>query len=111
MQTPRKGSLVIISESNYKEPDINSQLVKVIARSHYWNNLLCSGIAKNCNDIKIMENLKDQSYITEVVNLRFLTPTITEAILNGTQPWDLTTQKLFSVKTFDWQKQKKILNF
>ncbi|MFA6989420.1 MAG: hypothetical protein WC197_05060 [Candidatus Gastranaerophilaceae bacterium] len=108
---PRKGSVVIISESNKQEININPQLVKAIARSHYWNKLLLSGQAKNCVDIKRMENFKDASYITEVVNLRFLAPDIIERILNGRQPRDLTIQKLFNVKTLDWQEQQQLLNF
>ena len=109
VQTPRKASVVIISESNQHKVNVNPQLVKAIGRSYYWSNLLCSGIANNCNDIKEMENLKDSSYITEIVNLRFLAPDIIERILNGTQPIDLTVQKLFKIKTLDWNEQRKLI--
>ena len=46
----------------------------------------------------------------EVMDLRFLSPKIIEAILNGTQPKDISLQKLFNIKTLNWQEQEKILN-
>jgi len=110
MQTPRKGSVVIISESNQKEPNINSQLVKAITRSHYWNNLLYSGKAKNIPDIQKLENFNDGSYISEILKLKFLAPDITESILNGNQPIDLNIKKLRRIKTLDWEEQRKFIN-
>jgi site-specific DNA recombinase len=109
MQTPRKGSVIIISESSRREPDVNSQLVKAIARSHYWNELLCSEKVSNCKEIKDMEKLKDYSYITEIVNLKFLAPDIVESILDGKQPLGLTMQKLLNIKTLNWQEQRKLV--
>jgi len=53
--------------------------------------------------------LNDNSYIKQVLNLKFLAPEITEAILNGTQARDLTMAKLFNLKTLDWQEQKNVL--
>jgi len=49
--------------------------------------------------------------IKEVLRLKFLAPDIVETILNGTQPKDLTADKLRKIKTLDWQEQKKQLNF
>lgn len=110
VQTPRKGSLVIISESSHKEPNINPQLIKAIARSHYWNNLLYSGKAKSIPDIQKLENFNDGSYIAEILKLKFLAPDITESILNGTQPIDLNIKKLRRIKTLDWEEQRKFIN-
>ena len=109
-QTARNGSILIISNSKRHEPNINNQLVKAITKSYYWNNLLLSGEAKNSIDIQKTENLNDSTYIKDILRLRFLAPEIIEKILNGRQPLDWSVQKLFGIKTFDWNEQRKILN-
>lgn len=101
-------TLIIPTSSNIA-PMPNQHLITVIVKSHYWNELLLSGESKTSNDIQKLEGLNGNSYIKQVLNLRFLAPEITEAILNGTQPRDLTMAKLFNLKTLDWQEQKKIL--
>lgn len=102
------NTLIIPTGSNII-PMPNQHLIKVIVKSHYWNELLLTGEAKNSYDIQKLEGLNDNSYLKQVLGLRFLAPEITEAILNGTQPRDLTMAKLFSLKTIDWQEQKAIL--
>ena len=87
----------------------NQHLIKVIVKSHYWNELLLTGEAKTSSDIQKLEGLNDNSYLKQVLALRFLAPEITEVILNGTQARDLTMAKLFNLKTLDWQEQKMIL--
>lgn len=102
------NTLIIPTGSNIV-PMPNQHLIKVIVKSHYWNELLLTGEAKNSYDIQRLEGLNDNSYLKQVLGLRFLAPEITEAILHGTQPRDLTMAKLFSLKTIDWQEQKMIL--
>lgn len=47
-----------------------------------------------------------------VMQLAFLAPSIVEAIVDGTQPPDLTTQKLVWTQLDpDWQKQRQQLGF
>jgi len=101
--------LVIDSVQN-PSSKINPFLVKVIAKSYYWNKLLDEGKAKSSKDIQLLEGLTDSSYIRDVLRLRFLSPRITEAILEGQQPADLTVQKLLKVKTLDWEEQDKLIN-
>jgi DNA invertase Pin-like site-specific DNA recombinase len=102
------STLIITTGSNIV-PMPNQHLIKVIVKAHYWNELLLTGEAKTSQDIQRLEGLNDNSYLKQVLGLRFLAPEITEAILNGTQPRDLTMQKLFNLKTLDWQEQKKFL--
>ena len=104
--TSQSGALVIDSVQR-QAPNINPFLVKVIAKSYYWNKLLDEGKAKSSKDIQILEGLTDSSYIRDVLRLRFLSPRIVEAILEGRQPADLTIQKLLKVKTLDWAEQEK----
>lgn len=107
--TARNGSVLILSESAEQEVQIDPQLVKAIVKSHHWNKQILSGELKNSIEIKEKENLKSKTYVNSVIDLRFLAPEIIEQILNGTQPKDLTVQKLFNIKTLDWAEQKKLL--
>jgi len=43
--------------------------------------------------------------------LNILSPRIVEKLLAGTQPEDLTVEKLCNIKTLDWQEQRELLNF
>lgn len=107
----KKGSILIISDSKREESHPNPQLIKAITKSYYWNNLFLSGEVKTSMDIQKLENLKDNSYIKDILRLRFLAPCIVETILKGTQSVDLSIQKLFSIRTLDWQEQKELLGF
>ena len=105
--TSQSGALIINSFQSHTSK-INPFLVKVIAKSYYWNKLLDEGKAKSSKDIQILEGLTDSSYIRDVLRLKFLSPRITESILEGRQPTDLTVQNIFKIKTLDWAKQEKL---
>jgi site-specific DNA recombinase len=109
--TANNGSILIISDSKRQESNINPLLIKAIAKSFSWNKLLLSGEVKSSTDIQKRENLKTNTYVKYILRLRFLAPDIVESILNGTQPKDMTIEKLFKVNTLDWAEQRKVLNF
>ncbi len=108
MVTTSRGGALVINGTESKS-NVNPFLVKLITKSYYWNKLIDEGIAKNSKDIQKMENLTDNSYILSVLKLRFLSPRITEAILEGRQPIELTVQKLLKVQSPDWKEQEKFL--
>lgn len=109
--TANKGSVLIISDSKRSEVNVNSQLIKVITRSYYWNDLLLTGEAQNSIDIQKMEKLGSKTYINNILELRFLAADIVDKILNGTQSRDLTVAKLFKIRTLDWEEQRRLLQF
>jgi hypothetical protein len=110
-QTSRNGSILIISESKKTEQNLNPQLINALAKSYYWQNLLLSEKVKSNTAIQKLENFNSLTYIRNILNLRFLSPHIVEAILTGTQPKDLSVCKLFEIKTLNWQEQMNLLNF
>ncbi|MEW5821983.1 MAG: hypothetical protein AB1782_17445 [Cyanobacteriota bacterium] len=107
--TAKNGSVLIISDSENQEANINPQLLKVVAKSYYWNNLLMLGEVKSTTDILKTEKEFGKTYVNYILDLRFIAPDIIEAILNGTQPRDLTIHKLLQLKTLDWQEQRNLL--
>jgi len=54
-----------------------------------------------------------RSYFTRLVRLSYLAPDITQAILDGRQPTDLTTDKLVTHSRLPlaWHAQRTLLGF
>lgn len=61
--------------------------------AHRWFNDLVSGKVRNMGEIATREG-KDKSYVSRVMNLAFLAPDITESIIKGQQPADISAEKL-----------------
>lgn len=104
--TSNNGSVLILTDSDTQQPEINPLLVKAVAKSYLWNKQILSGEVKNGAEIQIREGYKTYNYVKNILNLRFLAPNIVESILNGTQSRNLTIKDLFKIKTLDWNKQK-----
>jgi len=53
------------------------------------------------------------SYFTRLIRLSYLAPDITQAILDGSQPRDLTADKLLAHSRLPlaWHKQRTLLGF
>lgn len=100
------GSKVIIGSTAAGR---NAQLVKAIVRSFLWNEQLISGEKRTIREIADQEKISSPTYVSKVIHLRFLAPDIIESIIEGTQPVDWTVEKLFAIKTSDWQSQRQIL--
>jgi site-specific DNA recombinase len=84
-------------------------LLKAVARGYRWFDALKAG--KLVPDIAKEEGIQI-GYVRRILQLAFLAPSIVEAIINGTQPADLTTQKLVWTRLDpDWQKQRQQLGF
>lgn len=107
--TANNGSVLILTDSDTQQPEINSILVKAIAKSYLWNKQILSGEVKNSVEIKKKEGHKDPRYIINIIHLRFLAPDIVESILNGTQCRDLSLKQLFNIQSLDWQEQHRFL--
>jgi hypothetical protein len=72
-------------------PDAN--LVKALARAHKWLGQIVRGEANGIGDVARAEGLC-RTYVTRVVDLAFLAPEITKAILEGRQLTELTAKHL-----------------
>jgi hypothetical protein len=72
---------------------VDSTLVTVVARAFDWFERLATGEAKSINDIAEADGF-DAGYVSHVLPLAFMAPTEIEDILAGTQPADLTADRL-----------------
>ena len=96
LQPSRTGNILIINANEKVATTPNPFLVRAIVKSHYWNKLLLEGVVKNVADILKIEGLNDKSHVRDILRLKFIPPVLTEQILSGTQPADLTVKKLFA---------------
>ena len=92
------------------KPD--ARLVKLLIRARQFNATL-----RDSDGVPFAALAKRQgvspSYFTRLVRLSYLAPDITEAILDGRQPRDLTADKLLahSRLPLTWHKQRTVLGF
>ena len=90
----------------------DARLIKLLLKARRFNATLVhsdgvpfAALAKN-------EGVSP-SYFTRVVRLSYLAPDITQAILDGRQPRDLTADKLLahSRLPLTWHEQRTVLGF
>ncbi len=106
MKMRRRGveSKIILLANNAAAPD--EKLIKLIADTHHWINLLSSGKANSVRDIAKQVGV-DENDVSRFLPLAFLAPHIVETILAGKQPPELTVGKLKRLKSLpvSWEEQ------
>ncbi len=94
-QPSKSGNILILNAKENDTPDPNPYLVNALVKSYYYHRQIQSG--RTIEDLQNEENLKDSKYIRNILNLKYLSPELTEQILNGTQSEDLSLQKLINL--------------
>lgn len=95
-QPSRNDNILILNAKEYDTPEPNPYLVNAIVKSFYYHKQIQAG--KTIEDLQTEEDLKDSKYIRNIMNLKYISPQLTEQILNGTQPKELSLQKLITSK-------------
>jgi site-specific DNA recombinase len=92
------------------KPD--ARLIKLLIRAHRFNATLAGSGGTPFAALAKQEGVSP-SYFTRLVRLSYLAPDITQAILDGRQPSDLTADKLLahSRLSLSWQDQRTLLGF
>jgi site-specific DNA recombinase len=92
------------------KPD--ARLVKLLIRARQFNATLLDSDGVPFAALAKREGVSP-SYFTRLVRLSYLAPDITEAILDGRQPRDLTADKLLahSRLPLGWHEQRTVLGF
>ncbi len=70
------------------------------------------GCGNNTRQVQLAEQLnEDRNEIRRFLPLAFLAPDITDTILNGNQPVDLTIRKLRNLPAlpYSWKEQRQLL--
>ncbi|MEM1064896.1 MAG: recombinase family protein [Pseudomonadota bacterium] len=91
-----------------RDPD----LIALIADARRWRSALLSGSAQIIAEITKREGLR-KGAVSRVLQLAWLAPDISTAILEGRQPKDLTGTRLRSMTSLllSWEEQRRALGF
>ena len=89
-----------------REATVDNTMVKVLARGFRWQRLLYDGTYATIEDMAAAEKI-NPSYISRLMRLAYLSPTIVEAILEGRHPAHLTMKDLMEPFPLDWAAQER----
>jgi len=85
---------------------IDNTLVKALARAFRWKRILESGEFTTVAERADREGIAP-SYMTRVMRLSLLAPTIVEAILDGKQSEELTLARAVELFPVEWSRQRR----
>ena len=108
----REIRMVIDGTDPFATAKPNARLVKLLLRARRFNAALTQGEAIAFAALAQREGVS-RSYFTRLVRLSYLAPDITQAILDGRHPGDLTPEKLLehSRLPLAWHDQRIVLGF
>lgn len=86
-------------------PQIDSAMIKALARAFRWRKLLESGEYGTIAELAAVEKI-NASYVSRVLRLTLLAPNIVEAILDGRHASELTTSSMMKPFPAEWKKQE-----
>lgn len=103
---------LVFADAKAREPNPDHHLIMLIAKAHLWLTKLTDGTADSIGDLATQQN-EGQSEISRFLPLAFLAPDIIKHFLAGTQPVDLTVQKLRDTSAVpnNWNEQRELLGF
>ncbi|MEI9931696.1 MAG: hypothetical protein WDM89_14430 [Rhizomicrobium sp.] len=104
----KEKRLIVPAHASPNNPD--PVLIKAIVKSHRWFNMLRDGEVESISDLARAEEVQ-RTYPSRIIPLAFLAPDITEAILDGRQPIDLSLDRLLETMPLPlaWDAQRKML--
>ena len=107
----RAGKAVIVLPNGERaverrEALIDNAMVKLIARGHRWHRKLFDGTHASIEDLAKSENISP-SFVSRILRLAYLSPTLVEAILDGKYPAHLTMKDLMEPFPMEWERQRE----
>jgi hypothetical protein len=88
---------------------VDNTLVKAVVRAHRWRGMLESGHYATVRDLAKAETI-NESYLSRILRLTLLSPTLIEAILDGKQLPTLELDDLLQQLPIEWDKQVETLS-
>jgi len=106
----RGGRKVVIAPDGTEAPavaaaQIDSTLVKALARAFRWRRMLESGVVSTVGEIAAREKI-NKSYVSRVLRLTLLASEIVEAILDGRQAAGWCLPALLKPPPCRWDQQR-----
>jgi site-specific DNA recombinase len=104
---------LVIGKGTCSSPRVDSTILKAVARAHRWFDDLVTGRSASMVEIGRREGV-GKRYVSRMIRLAFLAPTIIERIVEGRQPPELTAQMLSTGRgdlPLSWSAHEKLLGF
>ena len=107
----RAGKAVIVLPNGERaierrEALIDNAMVKLIARGHRCHRQLFDGTHASIADIAKSENI-NPSFVSRILRLAYLSPTLVESILDWKYPAHLTMKDLMAPFPMEWERQRE----
>ena len=83
---------------------IDSTMIKAIARGFRWRKLMETGVYGTIEEIAATEKI-NSSYVSRLLRMTLLAPSIIEEILDGRQPTKVTLAVLMRPFPVAWEEQ------
>src|SRR5205823_12310191 len=108
----RQIKMLIDATDPFATAKPDARLIKLLIRAHRFNTALVGSDGVPLPALAKREGVSP-SYFTRLIRLSYLAPDITQAILDGRQPRDLTAEKLLehSRLPLAWHAQRIALGF
>ena len=99
---PRGGRKAIISPGVLEvESRQDVTLIKAVARGFQWLRMLETGRFATITELAAAEKI-NASYVSRILRLTLLPPTVVEAILDGRQPEGMTLPGFMAGAAIEW---------
>ena len=86
-------------------PRVDNAMVKALARAFRWRRMIESGEFSTISDLAEAEKV-NRSYLCRVLRITLLAPSLVEAILDGTQPVEMSLEGLLQPFPVVWSQQR-----
>jgi hypothetical protein len=101
---------MVLTDGAPPAPLPDAALIDLLSRAHRYLQLVSDGTDKSMTDVAQICGT-DTSEVSRLLPLAFVSPAITDAILSGQQPVDLTARRLSRLDDLPlcWQEQSRLL--
>lgn len=101
---------LVLTDGTAPAPAPDGALIDLMGRAHRYQQLISDGTGKSMTDVAHICGT-DTSEVSRLLPLAFLAPRITDAIMTGKQPVDLTARRLSRIDDLPlcWQQQSLLL--
>ena len=86
----------------------SAALIKAVARARKWYEMLITGEIPSTHALAKVTGLNER-YVSRILRLAFLAPEIIARILDGSQPAELTLDRLMRGVPTEWLHQRKLM--
>jgi site-specific DNA recombinase len=113
LQVRRRGIEMRLIVAGDADPKVDSAILKAVAHANQWLTELLTGRSRSLVEIGKRAGV-GKRYISRIIRLAFLAPSIIEDIARGQQPSDLTAEALSTRRgdlPLNWHAQRQLLGF